>query len=70
MSQPPDGLPAYRVLTGKDDASFCHRVSEAIGLGYKLYGGPAVTFNGQSVIVAQAVIWPTLAAPNGERCDS
>ncbi len=29
-----------------------------IALGYELYGSPAATFNGQTVIVAQAVIWP------------
>jgi hypothetical protein len=57
---PPDGLPVYRLLTGPDDASFCHRVSEALALGYKLYGRPAATFNGETVIVAQAIIWPTL----------
>jgi hypothetical protein len=51
-------LPAYRVLTGPDDAGFCHRVSEALGLGYELHGGPAVTFDGERVIVAQALIWP------------
>jgi hypothetical protein len=27
-------------------------------LGYRLYGGPAVTFNGEQVIVARALIWP------------
>ncbi|MFD7389032.1 DUF1737 domain-containing protein [Streptomyces sp. NPDC059852] len=59
MSTPPDGLPVYRVLTGPDDATFCHRVSEAIGLGYELYEGPSVTCNGEKVIVAQALIWPT-----------
>lgn len=59
MKQPPDGLPAYRLLTGVDDASFCRRVSEALELGYKLYGSPAATFNGQNVIVAQAIIWPS-----------
>ncbi|CAK7287866.1 hypothetical protein SGPA1_50832 [Streptomyces misionensis JCM 4497] len=58
MSTPPDGLPIYRVLTGPDDAAFCHRVSEAIALGYELHEGPAVTFNGERVIVAQAVVWP------------
>ncbi|MEV5666812.1 DUF1737 domain-containing protein [Streptomyces flaveolus] len=58
MSTPPDGLPIYRVLTGQDDATFCQRVSEMIGLGYELYEGPAVTFNGESVIVAQALVWP------------
>ena len=55
---PPDGLPSYRLLTGPDDASFCRRVSEALALGYLLYGSPAATFNGQNVIVAQAIIWP------------
>jgi hypothetical protein len=58
--RPPDGLPTYRVLTGPDDAAFCHRVSEAVSLGYKLYGSPALTYNGETVIVAQALIWPTI----------
>ena len=58
VNAPPDGLPAYRVLTGPDDEKFCRRVSEAIALGYQLYEGPAVTFNGQDVILAQALIWP------------
>lgn len=55
---PPDDLPVYRVLTGPDDASFCHRVSEALALGYRLHGPPAVTFDGKRVIVAQALLWP------------
>ena len=59
MSTPPDGLPVYRVLTGPDDAAFCHRVSEAFRLGYVLHVGPAVTFSGESVIVAQALVWPS-----------
>lgn len=58
MTAPPDGLPIYRVLTGPDDARLCHRVSEAIALGYRLHEGPAVTFNGEHVIVAQALLWP------------
>lgn len=57
---PPNGLPVYRLLTGPDDAAFCHRVSEALALGYVLYGSPAATFNGQNVIVAQAVVWPSV----------
>ncbi|HEY9109951.1 MAG TPA: DUF1737 domain-containing protein [Roseateles sp.] len=60
LSAPPDGLPEYRLLTGPDDASFCRRVSEALALGYVLYGSPGATFNGQNVIVAQAVVWPTV----------
>ncbi|MEU4600675.1 DUF1737 domain-containing protein [Nocardia sp. NPDC023988] len=50
-------LPRYRLLTGPDDSSFCRRVSEALDMGYELYGGPAPTFNGEQVIVAQAILW-------------
>jgi hypothetical protein len=57
-STPPDGLPLYRVLTGPDDAVFCRRVSEALALGYRLHGAPALTFDGERVIVAQALLWP------------
>jgi hypothetical protein len=63
MSAPPDGLPLYRVLTGPDDEAFCRRVSEAIALGYRLHEGPAVTFNGEQVIVAQALLWPGARGP-------
>jgi hypothetical protein len=58
MDQPPEGLPRYRVLTGPDDDAFCRRVSAAIDLGYHLHGDPALTFDGERVIVAQAVVWP------------
>lgn len=58
MSKTPDDLPIYRLLTGPDDDSFCRRVSEALALGYVLYGSPAATFDGKRVIVAQALIWP------------
>jgi hypothetical protein len=40
ITPPPDGLPTYRLLTGPDDAAFCHRVSAALALGYRLYGSP------------------------------
>ena len=59
-SDPPNDLPTYRILTGPDDAMFCRRVSEAIAMGYLLYGSPAATFNGTQVIVAQALIWPSI----------
>ena len=58
MSAPPKGLPQYRLLTGKDDVEFCRRVSDALKEGYQLYGSPAVTFNGEYVVAAQAVLWP------------
>ncbi len=60
--KPPDDLSIYRLLTGKDDATFCKRVSEALELGYVLYESPSITFNGTDVIAAQAVIWPFRAA--------
>ncbi len=51
--------PAYRLLTGPDDHAFCVRVSEALDDGYVLYGSPAITHNGESCIVAQAVVLPS-----------
>jgi hypothetical protein len=46
----------YRLLTGPDDRSFCERVSAALDEGYVLHGSPAITFNGERCIVAQAVV--------------
>ncbi|MEO5781455.1 MULTISPECIES: DUF1737 domain-containing protein [Arthrobacter] len=58
----PEEKLAYRLFTGPDDRSFCERVSAALAEGYVLHGNPAVTFNGSTVIVAQAVILPTAIA--------
>jgi hypothetical protein len=55
---PPGGLPRYRILTGVDDDAFCHRVSEALELGYALYGSPALAAKGDMAIVGQALLWP------------
>lgn len=30
----------YRFLTGKDDATFCHKVTKALSEGWELYGDP------------------------------
>lgn len=60
MSESP--LP-YRLLTGPDDRSFCERISAALAEGYQLYGSPAATFDGERVIVAQAVILPGAGEP-------
>ena len=46
----------YRVLTGPDDRAFCERVSAALDEGYALHGAPALTFDGDRVIVAQALV--------------
>ncbi len=48
----------YRLLTGPDDHVFCERVSEALEDGYVLAGSPAITFDGTTPIVAQAVVLP------------
>jgi hypothetical protein len=50
---------AYRVLTGPDDRSFCERVSAALADGYELHGAPALTYDGERVVVAQAVVLPS-----------
>jgi hypothetical protein len=57
MTEPPNGLPRYRLLTGPDDEVFCRRVSEALDLGYRLYGDPAISLAGGRAVVAQAVVW-------------
>jgi len=57
--RPPQGLPRYRLLTGPDDEKFCRRVSEAMDLGFILYGSPVLAFNGKDVIAGQALIWPS-----------
>jgi hypothetical protein len=62
--RPPDGLPRYRLLTGPDDADFCHKVSQALDMGYRLHGSPAITFNGTHPVVAQAVVWPDASRPD------
>ncbi|HZX89988.1 MAG TPA: DUF1737 domain-containing protein [Rudaea sp.] len=64
MVSPPDNLPIYRVLTGPDDDAFCLRVSAALALGYVLHGSPALTFDGKTVIVAQAIVWPASIKPS------
>lgn len=48
----------YRYLTGPDDASFCHRVSEALSQGWTLYGNPTLTHDPKTerVICGPAVV--------------
>jgi hypothetical protein len=38
-------MKVYRYLTGKDDAAFCHRVTQALNSGWQLYGQPTLTFD-------------------------
>ena len=52
----PDDRLTYRLLTGTDDRAFCEKVSAALADGYVLYGSPALTFDGEKVVTAQAVV--------------
>jgi hypothetical protein len=47
----------YRYLTGPDDASFCHRITELPNRGWQLYGLPSLTYDvtQQRVVFGQAV---------------
>lgn len=53
-----DGRLRYRLLTGPDTAAFCERVSQALEEGYVLHGSPALTWDGTTTYVAQAVVLP------------
>jgi hypothetical protein len=48
----------YRMLTGPDDAAFCHRVSDALSKGWQLYGPPTLAFDSElkKMICGQAII--------------
>jgi hypothetical protein len=48
----------YRLLTGPDDASFCHRVSAALNRGWALHGAPSLTWDPDKkrMICGQAII--------------
>lgn len=48
---------AYRLLTGNDDAAFCHKVTQALNAGWSLHGSPAYAFDAAQGIMrcAQAV---------------
>jgi hypothetical protein len=63
---PPNGLPTYRLITGKDDAAFCQRISENLALGYQLYGSPSLAFDPVQghVVAAQAILWPGHGTPS------
>ncbi|MBT2249253.1 DUF1737 domain-containing protein [Arthrobacter sp. BHU FT2] len=58
----PEERLSYRLVTGPDDRAFCERISAALAEGYVLHGSPAATFNGSSVIVAQALVLPAAIA--------
>ena len=51
-------MKGYRFITNDDTSEFCHRVTEAISNGWKLYGEPKMTFDKKRGVMrcAQAII--------------
>lgn len=46
----------YSCITGPDDETFCKRVSDKLNRGWRLHGGPTLTFDGKTVIAGQALV--------------
>ncbi|MGE4409380.1 MAG: DUF1737 domain-containing protein [Sphingobium sp.] len=46
----------YRLLTGPDNSAFCARIERMLNKGWELHGPPSLTFNGETVIAAQAIV--------------
>lgn len=48
----------YRLLSGPDDSTFCHKVTAALNKGWSLHGSPTYTFDLEthSLRCAQAVV--------------
>ncbi|MBB3996522.1 DUF1737 domain-containing protein [Aureimonas pseudogalii] len=48
----------YRLITGPDDAAFCHRICDALAKGWELQGSPAYGFDAAAGVMkcAQAVV--------------
>jgi hypothetical protein len=51
-------MKVYSYLTGPDDASFCHRITDRLNRGWKLHGSPTLTFDSEMkrVICGQALV--------------
>ena len=51
-------MKAYRFITDDDTSQFCHRVTEALSNGWKLYGEPKMSFDQKRGLMrcGQAVI--------------
>ncbi len=52
----PQSKENYKMITGKDDAEFCYRITKFLAEGYELYGAPTMAFNGEHIVVGQALI--------------
>ena len=61
-------MKAYRFITDDDTSQFCHRVTEALSNGWKLYGEPKMSFDQKRGLIrcGQAVI-KTLQRKNTQK---
>lgn len=48
----------YRLLTEDDTSAFCHKVTQALNNGWKLYGSPSYSYDDSRGVMrcAQAVV--------------
>ena len=56
VSDKPDFTKRYKMLTGVDNSEFCAKVRLHLDNGYALHGSPVMAFNGNDIIVGQAVV--------------
>jgi len=50
-------MQVYRLLTGTDDADFCHKVTQALSEGWELHGSPTLSVDlSDKTICGQAVV--------------
>lgn len=52
----PQSSDVYKLITGKDDAEFCYKITKVLSEGFELYGSPTMTFNGDNIVLGQAVV--------------
>lgn len=52
----PQSSENYKLVTGKDDSEFCYKITKLLADGFELYGSPTMAFNGEHIVVGQAVI--------------
>ena len=47
----------YRMITGPDDSSFCHRISKALSNGWQVSGSASLTFDANTgrIVCGQAI---------------
>jgi hypothetical protein len=62
VADKPDFTKRFKMLTGIDNSEFCAKVRLHLDNGYALHGSPVMAFNGNDIIVGQAVVLKKLPA--------